>query len=385
MLSVCSLCRVVSRDNHTAGSMKDGNEMASDFGNEELVGALGGTDAEPSLVAFELSINGLAVFSISASLDDALATASVTLEVPLREIESLSRRYNSNYELLFVLTAPPSTWGAPLPPRNLFAYVQCPWGMKHYLGPIPVKEESIPSARLVRAVPSVVEVVVCADTCIPTTMSPPWPCEMLLKEHIKVILENDEFCGSVSSSHMQNLVRELPFYAPAMRRRKRWPDLVGLFAQQYRCWSLVSYSAEEHKAVGLSDLTPVNEVRLVANRFLRSYQAGDKERDRVKLAALLEYRQLVLPTALSMPEEECDGGAADPTCAVPLSKEHIQRLAMSHSFLTLNCINYLQVLKQASEHCCVLFSSLHPIQLDEASNTAMLSEAFRFGQKKRVC
>lgn len=331
--------------------------------------------ATSSLPLF-LTVNNCFEARVSVAVGSAGPAPPVRIVFPVAQIAENARRYDDYYELLFVVTEA----GPPGQLNNLFAVAILPWGTQHYLGPFTASPADATSARLVAVVPEYIDIVVRRDTCVPDRFSPPSPSEMLLKEHVKTLLENDEFCGSVPRSHVQNIVRDLPFYMSGMRRFKKWAEFVDYFASYYHCWSLVTYTEGEHWQLRLTDLIKKDEIRMVANRCRSTRIAGDILRDEVKSAALNDLRGLIVATR----EDSQNWDPSSRAGPFTLCKEVINVLAPSSSFMTLNCINYLQVLKDASSRNAVLFSPLHPVQMNRwTTPERTFSSSFLFGVKMR--
>lgn len=307
-----------------------------------------------ALAVVDLAINGVVarLYLTARSLP-----CAYTLALQPDAVRAGARRYGDFTELRFcVVLRQRSARG-----RTLYLALRLPWGTTHYLGPL-THPEPVPSARLVREVPSTVTLVVDVDWCAPVEVGAPLPCEMLLKEHVRTIVENDEFCGSIAAAHVQNLVRDLPFYDAAMRRFRNWSDYVTFFAECYGCWRVVQYEPEEHAALGLSSRTPPGEQRMVANCYAADYATADLHRDRLKRRALLEFR-----ARLAEGREELDGlprldGRSESSFNV--SRKLLRRLGCERSFRTLNSANYLHVLEGLLASHSVLFSELHPVQVD---------------------
>jgi hypothetical protein len=294
---------------------------------------------------------------VSLNLETLTLPCAYEVEIPFDEIERQARRYSGLTELRFSLYVRHCNFGA----RNLFLSLRFPSGTTHYLGPL-AQHSVISSGRFVSEVPRSVTLVVDVDGCIPRELEAPLPCEMLLKEHVKTILENDDFCGSIAAAHVQNLVRDLPFYDSGMRRFKTWSEFVTLFAVFYGCWETVHYKDEEHAALGLSSLTPPGELRLVANCFADRYTTADVHRDRIKWRALCDFRELVMESSGDLCTAVATSRKGE--LAVRLPRHVMRTLSNEESFRTLNTVNYLHVLESLMETRCVLFSELHPIQVD---------------------
>ncbi|KPA86706.1 hypothetical protein ABB37_00797 [Leptomonas pyrrhocoris] len=272
-------------------------------------------------------------------------------------IDRQARRYNDQTELRFSLHVRHCSIKA----RNLYLSLRFPWGTTHYLGPL-AQQTVVSSARFVSDLPTSVTLVLDVDHCIPEELDAPLPCEMLLKEHVKTILENDDFCGSIAAAHVQNLVRDFPFYAAAMRRFRNWSEYVILFADFYGCWGTVQYEEEEHATLGLSSLTPPGELRLVANSFASRYARSDVHRDKIKWRALCDFRDQVLEGSADVCKAVCTSRKGETT--LRLSRNFMRALSNEGSFRTLNSVNYLHVLESLMESRFVLFNELHPIQVD---------------------
>lgn len=296
--------------------------------------------------------------NVRLNLESVSLPCAYKVEVPLTAPGGSARHYNNLTELRFSLQVRHSTVKA----RNLFLSLRLPWGTTHYLGPL-AQKSGVFSARFVKDVPPSFTIVVDVDRCIPAELNSPLPCEMLLKEHVKTILENDDFCGSIAAAHVQNLVRDLPFYPAAMRRFRTWSEYVTLFGAFYHCWETVQYEEEEHAALGLSSLTPPGELRLVAHCFAHRYPASDAHRDQIKWRALCDFRELILDGGGEVCSAVNARRKGEP--ALRLSRSLLRSLGCHGSFRTLNSVNYLHVLENLlSTSRVVLFCERHPVQVD---------------------
>lgn len=279
-------------------------------------------------------------------------------------VQKAARFYHDFLELRFTIQAV----GSALPSRNIIAVVQFPWGSQHYLGPLS-SSSTMASARFVRVVPLTLHLVLNCDTCLPAVVEAPSSMEMLLKEHVKIIVENDEFCGSMSSAHVQNLVREFPFYEGAMRRFPNWSKFTRFFAEHYAAWRIVEYDVEQHRYLGMTELTPPREQRLVANRFYSSYIRADMLRDQKRSRALEEFREVVLLQSQNSRKPESDDDLYEKDDAdmpyLRLSRTELRQLGSARSFRTLNSVNFMRLLEMMHETSDVLFSAFHPIQADQ--------------------
>ncbi|EPY23476.1 hypothetical protein STCU_06160 [Strigomonas culicis] len=235
-----------------------------------------------------------------------------------------------------------------------------PWGESHYLGPLTTAE--VASARFCRKIPDTVALLLLEDTCIPSYELPPFPAEMLLKEHVKLILENEEFCGSLPSSHVQNLVREFPFYNEGMSRFKSWSVFVTFFSKHYGSWSLLCQENDQCVCPMVNALVaPAFEIRLVANRFHEECARFDLNRNFQRLQALQNLCEYVEP--LSKSSKGADRN---------LTKAELRKLSSNSNFLLLNSVNYINILKMFSQKLFkVLFSPLHPITINKGEKGSL--------------
>ncbi|KAG5501770.1 hypothetical protein JKF63_04038 [Porcisia hertigi] len=312
-----------------------------------------------ALVVVDLAINSAVVPLHLASRS---LPCAYTISMPVDALRANSRRYNGFTELMFSIHVRQASARC----RGLFLALIFPWGTAHYLGPL-LPDVSIRSARFVREVPPTVTLMVDVDRCTPLEVGAPLPCEMLLKEHVRTVLENDEFCGSIAAAHVQNLVRDLPFYDTAMQRFHNWSEFVTYFAKWYRCWRVVEYEAETHASLGLSSRTPVGEQRMVANRYAAQYARGDVHRDRVKKRALCVFRDCLAARDVRLSWSLRRDRAGEPV--LNLSHKLLLKLGRERSFRTLNSVNYLHVLYGLLASHSVLFSDLHPVQVDQATTS----------------
>lgn len=308
------------------------------------------------LALIDLFINGE---KVSLNLEALSLPCAYEVAIPSELIERDARQYNDHMELRFTLRVRHCSTKA----RNLFLTLLFPWGTTHYLGPL-AQQTDVSSARFVSDLPTSVTVVVDVDRCIPAEVDAPLPSEMLLKEHVKTILENDDFCGSIAAAHVQNLVRDLPFYVAGVQRFRTWSDFITHFALFYGCWETVQYEEDEHEALGLSSLTPPGELRLVANCFADRYTPADVHRDTVKWRALCDLRDLVMKGSGEVGKAIKTNHKGEPT--VRLHRNLMRTLSSESSFRTLNSVNYLHVLEELMASRFVLFSELHPIQVDSS-------------------
>ncbi|KAK7201140.1 hypothetical protein NESM_000174900 [Novymonas esmeraldas] len=309
-----------------------------------------------ALAVVDLRINGAVVRLRMATR---CLPCAYTIAVPAEAVRAGARRYNGLVELRFRVDVRQRSARS----RGLFLAARLPWGTAHYLGPL-THDTAVLSARLVREVPATLTLVVDVDWCAPADVGAPLPCEMLLKEHVRTVIENDEFCGSIAAAHVQNLVRELPFYDAAMRRFRNWSEFVAYFAAVYRSWAVVQYEPDEHAALGLSSRTPSGEQRMVANCYAAGYEDADVHRDRVKRRALQEFRDCLAARSVDLSWSPRKDGRAEPSFSV--SRKALRRLGGERSFRTLNSVNYLHVLEGLLASHCVLFAAQHPVQVDVA-------------------
>ncbi|AIN99126.1 hypothetical protein LPMP_260110 [Leishmania panamensis] len=312
-----------------------------------------------ALAVVDFAVNGVVVCLHLASR---CLPCAYTVALPVEAVCANTRRYNGFTELRFCVDVRQRSARC----RGLFLALRLPWGTVHYLGPL-THNAPVSSGRFVREVPSAVTLVVDVDWCAPVEVGAPLPCEMLLKEHVRTVIENDEFCGSIAAAHVQNLVRDLPFYDAAMQRFRNWSEYVTFFAECYRCWKVVQYEPEEHAARGLSSRTPAGEQRMVANCYAGDYARADAHRDRVKRRALQEFRDCLAARGVELSWSPGKDGKVEPS--FNLSRKLLLRLGCERSFRTLNSVNYLHVLEELRASHMVLFSELHPVQVDEAVST----------------
>ncbi|TPP41063.1 hypothetical protein CGC21_31470 [Leishmania donovani] len=278
-----------------------------------------------ALAVVDLAVNGVVV---RLHLASRCLPCAYTVALPVEAVRADARRYNGFTELRFCVDVPQRSARC----RGLFLALRLPWGTVHYLGPL-THNAPVSSARFVREVPS----------------------------------SNDEFCGSIAAAHVQNLVRDLPFYDAAMQRFRNWSEYVIFFAECYRCWRIVQYEPEEHAALGLSSRTPAGEQRMVANCYVDDYARADVHRDRVKRRALQEFRDCLAARGVELSWPPRKDRKAEPF--FNLSHKVLLKLGCERSFRTLNSVNYLHVLEGLRASHSVLFSELHPVQVDAAVST----------------
>ncbi|GET89366.1 hypothetical protein, conserved [Leishmania tarentolae] len=312
-----------------------------------------------ALAVVDLVVNGVV---LRLHLASRCLPCAYTVALPVDAVRADARRYNGFTELRFSVDVLQRTARC----RGLFLALRFPWGTVHYLGPL-THNASVFSARFVREVPSTVTLVVDVDWCAPVEVGAPLPCEMLLKEHVRTVIENDEFCGSIAAAHVQNLVRDLPFYEAGMQRFRTWSEYVTFFAECYHCWKIVQYEPEEHAALGLSSRTPVREQRMVANCYADDYTRADVHRDRVKRRALQEFRECLASQGVELSWSPRKDRKAEPFFNLP--RKVLGRLGCERSFRTLNSPNYVHVLEGLRASHSVLFSELHPVQVDAVVST----------------
>ncbi|ORC87680.1 uncharacterized protein TM35_000212860 [Trypanosoma theileri] len=294
---------------------------------------------------------------INFSLGDNLPSdMAMIIHINTAAVRRKARRYNGLYELQFVMHLQEDNLTENERGR-MVVRVLLPSSESHYLGPLFSSIYPVTSAVLVDDVPETLKLCFSLDTGVPVDMVAAWPAEMLLVDHVMAILDNDDFSGSLASSHVQNLVRELPFYASGMRRFKNWSDFVRFFSTHYYSWQLVQYSNELHEQLGFSKLMLAGELRLVSKHFINSYIMADKARDLIRYEAFLEFQQLLLSLA----------GPPDVSKRNPkLNSDAFKILGESRSFRTLNTVNYIRILKLVAldPKRYVLFDPLHPIRID---------------------
>ncbi|RNF19770.1 uncharacterized protein Tco025E_04107 [Trypanosoma conorhini] len=283
-------------------------------------------------------------------------TSPVTRCINTSAIQHAARRYNGLYELSFTMRLGDGKLSDYAKGRTV-GHVLLPCGKVHYLGPLMPSGENVDSAVFVEEVPYTIQLRFSLDKNLREGEVAAWPAELLLAEHVMAVIDNDDLSGSVPSSHVQNLVRELPFYNNGMRRFKNWSLFAHFFADNYHFWVLVKYSEEEHQKLGFSKLMLAGELRMVSKKFLHCYTKADKERDIIRHEAFLEFQQLLF--SFTGPS---DGSRRSPR----LSNEAFRALGESRSFQTLNTANYVRILRTIAldPERYVLFDPLHPIRID---------------------
>lgn len=291
--------------------------------------------------------------------------ALVHIDAP--RVERNARTLQGLFELSFSVEADSYVLNS----RNFMLVIAFPWGETHYLGPLTTAK--VASARFCKKVPRTFALLLLEDTCIPSDELPPLPAEMLLKEHVKIILENEEFGGSLPSSHVQNLVRELPFYNDGISRFKSWSTFVTFFSKYYGSWSLLGYdddSNEYYHPVPSALAAPL-EIRLVANKFCRECARFDLNRDYQRLHALRNLYECVAPLYNSSNSSSSSSSAG--TVMRNLTKSELRKLSTNSNFLLLNSVNYINIIKMMSQKPYnVLFSPLHPIAVNIIPNAKKL-------------
>ncbi|EAN94253.1 hypothetical protein, conserved [Trypanosoma cruzi] len=271
-------------------------------------------------------------------------------------IRKAARRYNGLYELFFSMELEENKLSA-FARGRIVGHALLPSGAIHYLGPLMPPGEPVDSAMFVEDIPDTIQLRFTLDMKVPVGVSAVWPAELLLADHVMAIIDNDDLSGSVPSSHVQNLVRELPFYNRGMRRFNNWSNFVRFFAMYYHSWELIQYSEEMHEHLGFSKLMLAGEMRMVSKKFLNSYMRADKERDIIRYEAFLEFQHLLLSFT----------GPFDGTRRSPrLSNDAFRLLGESRSFRTLNTVNYVRILRLVAldPERYVLFDAHHPIRID---------------------
>ncbi|KEG12224.1 hypothetical protein DQ04_01881080 [Trypanosoma grayi] len=288
--------------------------------------------------------------------DDIPTSSPVVVPINTSVVRRGARRYNGLYELMFTVELESDSLTGRVRGR-IVGRVLLPSGESHYLGPLLPPGKSITSAVFVEEVPHTIEMHFALDNNVPVDTVAAKPAELLLVDHVNAILDNDELCGSLASSHVQNLVRELPFYDMGKARFQNWSDFVNFFSSQYDSWEVTRYTEEQHRLMGFSNRIHPGELRLVSKKFVGSYMRADKVRDIVQEEALLEFQQLLL--SLTGPH---DGSRHTPR----LNNEAFKMLGESRSFRTLNSVNYVRILRLVAldPERYVLFDQYHPIRID---------------------
>ncbi|CAD2215913.1 hypothetical protein, conserved [Angomonas deanei] len=238
--------------------------------------------------------------------------------------------------------------------KNIMGIVCFPSGVQHYLGPVTANK--VTSYRLVQDVPPHFSLLICEDVCLAKTEEPPSQAEMLLKEHVKVILENDEFCGSIAADHLQNLVREFPFYKSAIARFKTWLSFIVFFEKKYRSWSIVMYDDKLHEGLGLTTNTPANELRIVATQNIKCFMTGDIRRDSCKEIAL---RELSTHLRQSYGDSYCI--LRNNKYSSCVDEKGLSQITRMRSFITLNIVNFEQSMRHSNPGKYVLYDAHHPL------------------------
>ncbi len=117
------------------------------------------------------------------------------------------------------------------------------------------------------------------------------PSERLLMNHTLAILEKDEYFGSVCSSHLQNQVRDLPFYDDVIGPLKTWNEF--LKAHQDK-WDLFKYAADEIQSAGLGSRCRDTDIRVVAKCNADVYKQGDVVRAQQRDQAEVTLHELLV-------------------------------------------------------------------------------------------
>lgn len=167
------------------------------------------------------------------------------------------------------------------------------------LGPL-CQRKAVTSAVLLDVMPTfaVLDVAAC--------LTPPvHPSEQLLVRHCKAILDYDEYGGSTPSSHLQNQVRELPFYCDVIGPIKAtWADFIRAHAPA--AWEMCRYEQPEIDLYQLQQSCRAKECRLVSPQFASQRMQGDIARDRVRRQSETELSELLVQRLRQRPYEQSE-------------------------------------------------------------------------------
>lgn len=216
------------------------------------------------------------------------------------------------------------------------------------LGPLQ-RERPIHSAVFVAAVPRRLRLEVRGGLPCPATH----PASRLLALHCHAILAADEYCGSVASSHLQNQLRELPFYADAfvpLGPHATWTDFVRAHPD---LWDVFRYSLDDIRAAGISATCRPREYRLVAREHAGDeWRLADIRRDTARASSERDLHELLCSRLRVRPYEQ---------------SELLRELASEPAFLALitpNLSKLLDTFEQHPERYFVLRNHLHPLLVE---------------------
>ena len=175
------------------------------------------------------------------------------------------------------------------------------------------------------------------------------PAEELLASHCLDLLRNDAHKGSVASSHLQNQVRELPFYSHVIAvTRTNWTEFVSNHPDKWDCFK---YSAEEISALDLHHTCRPKETRLFAHENALRYREGDVARERIRVHCNKELHDLIVTRLNERPWEQ---------------SELLSELINEPCFLAMITPNLTKVLDlyEADSNYFVVCSPYHPIAVE---------------------
>jgi hypothetical protein len=301
------------------------------------------TGERPTLLA-NCIVNGVANFKVvMRDTDDFAATDDLPVDESI--ITQPRHKFNGRLELRFMFvtsTAVKNVKG--FKPAHRGGRIVVDGSIVHSLGPLQ-REAAVQSAILLDDCPKTIRFeVFTADTPVLH------PSEVLLVEHTLALLESDEYGGSISCSHLQNQVRELPFYPVVFERaRSSWLEFTQSHTDK---WTAFRYTPEEIEMNQISTTCRTKELRVYANKHEHCYRVGDIARERVRARAEAELQDVLLERLRERPYEQ---------------SELLKELVNERSFLTLITPNIIKILGMYEAHpdeYFVLCDALHPIAIE---------------------
>lgn len=292
---------------------------------------------DPHRVACNCVVNSrMNLQVIMRETDEGRTTGNI--DVPPNLFTHLPHEFNGHFELKFVFVTPTIVNDTQVHRSGRLIIDD---SIVHELGPLQ-RLSPVESAVLLSKKPATIrfDVVVVETPAV-------HPSEALLARHCLALLVHEEFGGSFSSSHLQNQVRDLPYYADVIGPIKpSWIDFVRAHADK---WSVFKYTAEEIEQNNISTTCRNRELRIVANEHLDEYRQGDIARERVRVRAESELNDLLEERLRERKYEQ---------------SELLKELVNEKSFLSLITPNLTKVLgmfEQHPEEYWVLCHRLHPI------------------------
>jgi len=309
------------------------------------------SEPRPTMLA-TVVVNLRAVYNVELrDVDDFAASGEIEGDLLSFAVPPPSK-FNGRYELRFMFVTPtPTHCIRNFRPAHRAGRVLINGGaVRHELGPL-WHEKTVESAVLLDEPPRSIQIEVF------TTERPVMhPTEAILADHVLAVLEMDEYSGSVSSSHLQNQVRELPFYAAVFDKgvQPSWQAFIDAHPDK---WSVVKYTKEEIERNEIGVTCRARELRVYANVHAGCFREGDVARERIRVAAEKELHEVLLERLRERPYEQ---------------SELLKELVNERSFLTLMTLNFVKIMamyEALPEQYFVLCDALHPIAIEPRAKT----------------